>query len=37
MLEATKEFDYEAVGGLILGADPVAKTMIHEAKNEFEF
>ena len=32
MLEATKDFDYEAVGGLTLGADPVATAMMHEAK-----
>ena len=31
MLEATKEFDYEAVGGLTLGADPVATAMLHAA------
>ena len=34
MLEATKEFDYEAVGGLTLGADPVATAMMHEAKRQ---
>ena len=34
MLEATKEFDYEAVGGLTLGADPVAIAMMHEAKKQ---
>jgi orotate phosphoribosyltransferase len=34
MLEATKEFDYEAVGGLTLGADPVATAMMHEAKKK---
>jgi orotate phosphoribosyltransferase len=33
-LEATKEFDYEAVGGLTLGADPVATAMMHEAKKQ---
>jgi orotate phosphoribosyltransferase len=32
MLDATKEFDYEAVGGLTLGADPVATAMMHAAK-----
>ena len=32
MLEATKDFDYEAVGGLTLGADPVATAMMHMAK-----
>ena len=34
MLEATKEFEYEAVGGLTLGADPVATAMMHEAKKQ---
>ena len=34
MLEATQEFDYEAVGGLTLGADPVATAMMHEAKKQ---
>ena len=34
MLEATKEFDYEAVGGLTLGADPVATAMMHEARKQ---
>jgi orotate phosphoribosyltransferase len=34
MLEATKEFDYEAVGGLTVGADPVATAMMHEAKKQ---
>ena len=27
-------FDYEAVGGLTLGADPVATAMMHEAKKQ---
>ena len=31
MLELTKDLDYEAVGGLTLGADPVATAMLHEA------
>lgn len=31
MLEATKAFDYDAVGGLTLGADPVAGAMLHAA------
>ena len=31
MLETTKDWDYEAVGGLILGADPVATAMMHVA------
>ena len=29
MLELTKDFDFEAVGGLTLGADPVATAMMH--------
>lgn len=29
MLEATAELDYQAVGGLTLGADPVATAMLH--------
>ena len=31
MLEATKALDYDAVGGLTLGADPVATAMMHTA------
>jgi orotate phosphoribosyltransferase len=31
MLELTKDLDFEAVGGLTLGADPVATAMIHVA------
>ena len=31
MLERTKDLDYEAVGGLTLGADPVATAMMHVA------
>ncbi len=31
MLELTKELDFEAVGGLTLGADPVATAMMHVA------
>jgi orotate phosphoribosyltransferase len=31
MLELTKDLDYEAVGGLTLGADPVATAMMHAA------
>jgi orotate phosphoribosyltransferase len=31
MLETTKDFDYDAVGGLTLGADPVAGAMLHAA------
>ncbi|NDF98950.1 MAG: orotate phosphoribosyltransferase [Chitinophagia bacterium] len=31
MLELTKDLEYEAVGGLTLGADPVATAMLHVA------
>ncbi len=31
MLEMTADLDYEAVGGLTLGADPVATAMLHAA------
>ena len=31
MLETTADLDYEAVGGLTLGADPVAAAMLHAA------
>ena len=31
MLELTNDLDYEAVGGLTLGADPVATAMMHVA------
>jgi orotate phosphoribosyltransferase len=31
MLETTAELEYDAVGGLTLGADPVACAMMHEA------
>jgi orotate phosphoribosyltransferase len=31
MLELTRELDFEAVGGLTLGADPVATAMMHVA------
>ena len=31
MLDLTKDWDYEAVGGLTLGADPVATAMMHVA------
>ena len=31
MLELTKDLDYQAVGGLTLGADPVATAMMHVA------
>ena len=32
MLELTKDLEFEAVGGLTLGADPVATAMMHVAK-----
>lgn len=31
MLELTADWDYDAVGGLTLGADPVATAMMHQA------
>ena len=31
MLDVTKEWEYDAVGGLTLGADPVAVAMMHAA------
>ena len=34
MLELTKDWDFQAVGGLTLGADPVATAMMHVAKQE---
>lgn len=34
MLELTKDLDYEAVGGLTLGADPVATAMMHVAAQQ---
>lgn len=34
MLELTKDWDYEAVGGLTLGADPVATAMMHVAAKQ---
>lgn len=34
MLELTKDLNYEAVGGLTLGADPVATAMLHAAAKE---
>jgi len=36
MLELTKDLDYEAVGGLTLGADPVATAMMHVAAQNGE-
>lgn len=32
MLELTKDLDFDAVGGLTLGADPVATAMLHAAR-----
>jgi orotate phosphoribosyltransferase len=34
MLELTKDLDFEAVGGLTLGADPVATAMMHVAAKD---
>lgn len=34
MLDITKDLDYEAVGGLTLGADPVATAMLHAAAKQ---
>ena len=34
MLELTKDWSYEAVGGLTLGADPVATAMMHTAAKQ---
>ena len=34
MLELTKDLDFEAVGGLTLGADPVATAMMHVAASK---
>ena len=34
MLDLTKDLDYEAVGGLTLGADPVATAMMHTAAKQ---
>ena len=31
MLDLTRDLDYEAVGGLTLGADPIATAMLHAA------
>jgi orotate phosphoribosyltransferase len=33
MLDATADLSYDAVGGLTLGADPVATAMLHAAAN----
>ena len=34
MLDLTKDWDFEAVGGLTLGADPVATAMMHTAARQ---
>ena len=34
MLEVTKDWDFDAVGGLTLGADPVATAMMHVAASK---
>ena len=34
MLDLTRDLDYEAVGGLTLGADPVATAMMHVAASK---
>jgi orotate phosphoribosyltransferase len=34
LLELTRDWDYAAVGGLTLGADPVAAAMLHAAANQ---
>ena len=34
MLELTKDWEYDAVGGLTLGADPVAISMLHAAATQ---
>ena len=34
MLDLTKDLEYEAVGGLTLGADPVATAMMHVAAQQ---
>jgi orotate phosphoribosyltransferase len=31
MLELTKDLDFDAVGGLTMGADPIAAAMLHQA------
>ena len=36
MLDLTSEWDYEATGGLTLGADPVATAMLHAAADRGE-
>ena len=34
MLELTADLDYEAVGGLTMGADPIAAAMLHAAASQ---
>jgi orotate phosphoribosyltransferase len=34
MLELTKDLDFDAVGGLTMGADPVAAAMLHAASTQ---
>jgi orotate phosphoribosyltransferase len=34
MLELTADWDYDAVGGLTMGADPVATAMLHAAATQ---
>ncbi|MCA1824087.1 MAG: orotate phosphoribosyltransferase [Frankia sp.] len=34
MLELTRDWDYDAVGGLTMGADPVATAMLHAAARQ---
>ena len=34
MLELTRDWDFDAVGGLTLGADPIAMSMLHAAAAE---
>ena len=34
MLDLTKDWDFDAVGGLTLGADPVATAMMHIAAKQ---
>ena len=36
MRELTRDWDYQAVGGLTLGADPVATSMLHAAAADGE-
>jgi orotate phosphoribosyltransferase len=34
LLDLTKDWDFDAVGGMTLGADPIATAMLHAAANE---